>query len=490
MATPFEVHAQQHAARSHQIVHGTEAPVSALPMGASVPVEAPIAEVPPPPMYAPGDKFYLSPEQQQTIAEAYDIEPPPPSPDPLSQATVPRSPEFKTGMDVTQASDAELWTPIVKGAPGFSGSGVSGETFHEAVVEMSKRQTEAALERQRTGEIDVSVESPGGAFVEAGVVGPAQYFPENTPKATVEQWRAKEAYEAASLPRVKVGDQTYYKPPEFETVAEWDEALQETFDPAKFVPPPSETELPSIETSPMDASVYEWAISSGYGENAATDLATTGKVSQKNMDELPKSEISVSVTEPETFIDFVPESTPTPTPTPTPVPTPSPTPTSTPTPAPTPTSETVPTGDVPPNLAKGVVSDGTLMMGTPDGDVVLPEGWTSYAWYVSTPAGVFMEIGEVSKAIRGESFTPYKSTRTVSSIQLEGLSVVNREPSNILGAISDPKNIVTISGIQDFADEGDPWEVAVSGVKAKSSGIPPTVIKETTIPGISGYAFS
>ncbi|GAF83691.1 unnamed protein product, partial [marine sediment metagenome] len=306
MASAFEQYVADQTAASYQTVHGTSAPASAIPVDVA-PTAPPPPPPPPPPVYAPGDKFYLSPEQQQTITEAYGVGTPPSPPaidlgvpaiDPLSQTTVPRAPEFTAGMDVTQASDAELWTPIVKGAPGFSGSGVSGETFHQSVVEMAKRQEIAARERQRTGEIDVSVESSGGAFVEAGVVGPAQYLPENTPKAVVEQLRAKEAYEAASIPRARVEGQTYYKPPEFKTVEAWDEALKETFDPAKFVPPPTEPERPALtETVPsgvnIDQSVYEWAISHDYGVDEATKLATIDEVIPENI-ELPRTEAPYS----------------------------------------------------------------------------------------------------------------------------------------------------------------------------------------------------
>lgn len=146
----------------------------------------------------------------------------PPKSAPLSQTTLPMASSFQSGQDAARASDVELWSTIRKGAPGFSGSGVSGDTFQQAVEEMSRRQTQASLERQRTGAIDVSVDSSKGAMIEAGVVGPQQYLPESVEQSKVDLWREREREEFASVPSVMTpSGNVYYKPPDYKTVEEW-----------------------------------------------------------------------------------------------------------------------------------------------------------------------------------------------------------------------------------------------------------------------------
>lgn len=190
-------------------------------------------------------------------------------PSPLSQTTLPMASSFQAGQDAAKASDVELWSTIRGGAPGFSGSGVSGDTFHQAVEEMSKRQTQASFERQRTGQIDTSVDSSRGAMIEAGVVGPKQWLPSNVDKSAVEAWRAREQEEISEIPIASTpSGNVYYKPPAYKTEEEWSESLMALT--------PEQLEQSDKREIPVDMNVYGTELALGDSENVTSEFEETG----------------------------------------------------------------------------------------------------------------------------------------------------------------------------------------------------------------------
>jgi len=167
---------------------------------------------------------------------------------------------------------------------------------------LSERQRQAALERARTGAVDVSLDSSMGAFVEAGAVGPQQWLPGDTDPALVDYWRSREQYEKALVPALTVGEgaetKTYYKPPEFESTKQWYEAIG--FEGEAPPPPPQFVDVPAgvqkppelqipiewIETGEaaftpapnpqFNQSYYNLALTLGYDEDGANYFASSG----------------------------------------------------------------------------------------------------------------------------------------------------------------------------------------------------------------------
>jgi len=376
---------------------------------------------------------------------------------------------LQAGADPTQASDAELWATVRTGAPGFSGSGVSGSTYHGAVVELAERQRQAALNRARTGAVDVSLDSSRGAFVEAGAIGPQQWLPEGTDPGIVDYWRSREDieqyYAAPSGLTVGEGDEavTYYKPTGFKTTQEWFDAMGYKEEPAPLPkqfqdvsagtqPPPqlnipigwietgtgsafnaptpiTEPEQislgPGTTTPQFDQNYYDLAISMGYDENGANyfafygvDPATYGVTEQAG----------TSITE------IIPTS---------PV-------------------ETF-TGDAQGDI---MFNDPNLLY-TDDEIYYLPEGWM--------PQGAGRSV-----FIPGTGRVPVEElSNYLPPIDPDRIYDPNAGGNAILASLSDPQGLVGISGVTSLPDEGDAWELAVGGPQ----------IESTVIQGQRGYAY-